>query len=96
MGLLSALGKLGRRARPDALTAGQRNAMEARGLSMYIPPGAQRERWAKSRDIERQLNNIEDMILQLPAHEQPVADMVLREQGADAAARWIRQTMGGS
>lgn len=43
---------------------------------------------------EAKLNQIEDMILRLPAHEQPVADMVLREEGAEAAVRWIRQVMG--
>lgn len=39
---------------------------------------------------ESKLNQIEDLILRLPPHEQPVADMVLREQGAEAAERWIR------
>jgi len=56
---------------------------------------AARELGQSALSRQARLNQIEDAIMALPEHERPVADLILREQGAEAAMRWIRQTMGG-
>lgn len=68
--------------RSDSLTAGQRNAMEARGLPMYIPPGPQRERWASKGVLSNDTRQIaEQLAAQL--EDVPAAAQALRGVQSD-------------
>lgn len=76
----------------DNLTAGQRSAMEANGLNMYIPPGPQRERWARE-PLSRGTSEMAANLAQQIETQAPDVAQALRSVKSDRELEEIMSAM---